>query len=180
MPKFPPSLAKLLDKVESHLPELIRFGRGNNREMRKDCQRSISAILVYLLKKMDISSGRCVSRVSPDTYCTITVAKIAEDVGLSKRTVNRVLTLLAYFKLLEVTPQKKRHVADCLLVTAAIRKITDKFFALYGLLEALKSDRKYQEIHGKPIHIKVCVAKIFLADRRHFSRSDQFLLLQEE
>ena len=180
MPKFPPSLAKLLDKVESRLPELVRYGRGNDREMRKDYQRNISAILVYLLKKMDISSGRCVSRVSPDTYCTITVAKISEDVGLSKRTVNRVLTLLAYFKLLEVTPQKKRHVADCLLVTAAIRKITDKFFALYGLLEALKSDRKYQEIHGKPIHIKVCVAKIFFAGRRHSSPSDQFLLLQEE
>ena len=166
MPKFPPSLAKLLDKVESRLPELVRYGRGNDREMRADFQQNITTILLYLLRKMDISSGRCVQKIAPDQYCTVTVKNISHKTNLSVRTVNRVLSLLTTLGLLEVTKQKLRRIGDCLLATAAIRRITDKFFMIYGMLSAIKHDRTYQETHNRFINIKCCVAKIFFAGKR--------------
>ena len=154
---FPPSLSRLIAKVHTRLPNLVLYSRNIDREMRSDFQKNITSVLVFLLEHLDLRTRNCVHRIDTNLYCTVTISYIAKGSGVSVRTVNRCLSLLSAVGILEVEEQQiKKAFCGYLVFTGAVRKITDKLFALYNLLPALQADRKYKEANRKSIRFKRC------------------------
>lgn len=94
---------------------------------------------------MDISSGRVLWLLSDkQEFCTITVGLVAKKLDLSTKTVQRIFSLLQRLGLLSIEKQPKpEYTSNTVYYCSCVRRITDKLFAVLGILNQLKADRSY-------------------------------------
>lgn len=94
---------------------------------------------------MDVSSGRVIWLLSnKQEFCTITVSIVAKRLDLSTKTVQRIFSLLQRLGLLSIEKQlKPEYTSNTVYYCSCVRRITDKLFAVLGILNQLKADRSY-------------------------------------
>lgn len=94
---------------------------------------------------MDVSSGRVLWLLSDkQEFCTITVGLVAKKLDLSTKTVQRIFSLLQRLGLLSIEKQPKpEYTSNTVYYCSCVRRITDKLFAVLGILNQLKTDRSY-------------------------------------
>lgn len=94
---------------------------------------------------MDVSSGRVLWLLSDkQEFCTITVGLVAKKLDLSTKTVQRIFSLLQRLGFLSIEKQPKpEYTSNTVYYCSCVRRITDKLFAVLGILNQLKTDRSY-------------------------------------
>ena len=143
---YPPSLAGALSRIRASLPPLILYAHNNRvRSLRSDAKHNISKVLCFLVEHMDVSSGRVLWLLSDkQEFCTITVGLVAKKLDLSTKTVQRIFSLLQRLGLLSIEKQPKpEYTSNTVYYCSCVRRITDKLFAVLGILNQLKADRSY-------------------------------------
>lgn len=148
---LPQSINTSINKLEHEpLPLLIREGVYSNpsrvRGIRSDFVRNIKKVLIFLIRHYDIVTKQLVFPVGNNEYVSITPAIIAERTNLCSRTIKRILKYFLQIGIISKEEQRKPvqiHTlnGDYIVLTSILRKIEDKFFAIIGTLNLLKSDR---------------------------------------
>jgi hypothetical protein len=107
------------------------------------------AVLLVLLKGMDIVSGRIIRPMggSGTVFADYSLNWLARKSGVSLRTLCRVLADLASVGWLERGSQQrvKGHEPGTLKVSTVVRRLTKQLFATLGLSNSLKRDRAYMK-----------------------------------
>lgn len=129
--------------------KIERETHGNHR-MHAQLRRSITAVLSFLIDKLDLVSGVCVS-VKKKRYREIYIREIANGAGLGKRTVQRALANLSRHRLIN------RGVA-LIAITPAFYKALGVYSAARAMVSSLKAlieTRGYRGVKVNPEQIVV-------------------------
>jgi len=148
---FPPIIAAVADFLAKKLPldlEQACWEQSNRmRSMRFSYKAQIQKILQFLIQHFDIHSGLLIRRIKDKIYIPITLEFVAQKCACSVRTISRIFSFLAQAGVLHVQPQRQQKLprADgsfTLICHACARKLTNAFFAMFGLLALLQSNRQ--------------------------------------
>lgn len=102
-----------------------------NHRMHAQLRRSITAVLSFLIDKLDLVSGVCVA-VKKNRYREIYIREIANGCGLGKRTVQRALANLCRHRLIN------RGVA-LIAITPAFYKALGVYSAARAMVSSLRA-----------------------------------------
>lgn len=142
----PGILVRLIERLQRYyrrpqeIPSLNR-ANGSNRQQRSERREACLVVLSVLLHYLDLVTLR-VGIPKAGKITGMTVKFIAQRADLGKRRVERALADLATANLITVHPYVKRHADGRYTGFGAIRTVSPKLFAIYGLGGWLKIARQ--------------------------------------
>ena len=183
----PPAIANLIASIERHLPPLVTEyvfdSPGRQRSMRSDRKKNIEKVLIFLVNHCDIASASLLRRVSQIEFMQITNRFVAEQLNISKKTVDRIFSYFISIGILEVTKSQQRVTVPTkngkwLVFTSSTRKLTDKLWKITGLFNVLIKDRASRILSNSIRSIKRAVAKRFIPNisQQIYQRSSDQIL----
>lgn len=143
----PGILLRLSNRLESYykdpaavLPSL-NFANGSTRQQRSERREACLIVLDTLIHYLDLVTLK-VGIPRADSMAGLTMAFIAERAGLNLNRVERAIRDLKRAGILSVQPLVTRAATGGLIGLGAIRAISPKLFAVFGLEAWLRFERK--------------------------------------
>lgn len=172
--RLPASIDDLLASLERRLPALVTESVFNVstriRGLRSDRAENIKRVLLFLVRHYDVSTGCLIRRISAGEYAQITARFVAESLGLCLLTVNRIFAYLTDCGILETGRQIRCKVpgrgGEWFCFTSSKRRLSDKLWAVVGLLGVLIADRTKRLLSGGVQAVRRAVVKVWRPRKR--------------
>lgn len=153
--KRPPTILYALERLKDFVNQPYKFGfitynrPGLPKLMRSERRENVQKVLLVLIKHIDLITGRIVRPLGhyqqTEVYADCSLAWLAKNAGISRRTLCRVIVDLESVGWLRRAPQeiKRSDEWGTLAVATVVRKLTKKFFVVLGLQQRLEQDQEY-------------------------------------
>lgn len=163
-PSFPLALSLAQDRLDRVLqhPDLIHSGT-RCRRMRPERLDAVRRVLTVLVRCLDLRHGVFVRLLDGGTRAVpMTAQEIAQLAGIGLRRCERVLAGLRDAGFLETRRQfiRKPDGKPGLLVAAALRSLTRKFWAAMGLWGLFCSCTRYARQNCRELPLKARIFRV--------------------
>jgi len=150
---LPGVLTTLYDRLEQYyfkpgMVPSLNLANGSRRQMRSDRREACCRLLRVIVETLDVSSLR-VGMPTPDGFINFTLDYLSTRAGLSLYRGRRAFRDLRQARLITVTQARKLNEQGEYRGLPAVKAVSNRLFALFGLQERLKHERKKAAVRLK-------------------------------